>query len=382
MLNKPVANPLELSALQQAIINNFQKDFPLCEQPYQEVAQLLDSTEALVLSAIEDLNNQGVLSRVGPVFDHKKAGASTLAAIAAPPEKIDQIAEIVNQFEQVNHNYAREHDYNLWFVVTASDPMALAETLEEIELLTGLPILVLPMEASYHIDLGFKINFSKHGKMQEQKTVNKIIEKAIKLASTETDNKVCLSQDQQALLRGIIEKGLPIQPRPFAEIAEQVGVSSSQVIQQILHWQNGGLIRRFGLVVKHRKLGYNANAMVVWNIPNEFVDAIAGQLSKFDEVSLCYRRPRRSPDWHYNLFCMIHGTDRNFVLAQIAKITQQVLDENSHIWSSANDLQQDILFSTKAYKQHGARYSKANNTTQKKTGTVKRVSTEKDSVHG
>jgi len=369
---------LELSALQQDIINNFQKEFPLCEQPYQAIAQLLDSSEQQVLEAIESLNQLGVLSRVGPVFDHKKAGASTLAAIAAPPEQIDKIAGIVNQFEQVNHNYAREHDYNLWFVVTASDPMALAETLQEIELLTGLPILVLPMEASYHIDLGFKINFSG----SDENTTNKQRIKSVKLTSTFIENKVCLNQDQQTLLRGIIEKGLPTQSKPYAEIADKLAVTSTQIINQIEQWQNNGLIRRFGLVVKHRKLGFNANAMVVWDIPSEFVDDIAGQLSTFDEVSLCYRRPRRAPDWHYNLFFMIHGTDRKVVLAQIAKITQQLLTNNSHIWQSADQLNQDILFSTKAYKQHGARYSKNKTKTQKQHETINKLSIAQERAHG
>jgi DNA-binding Lrp family transcriptional regulator len=378
MLNKSTTNTLELSALQQNIINNFQKDFPLCEQPYQAIAQLLDSSEQQVLEAIKSLDQQGVLSRVGPVFDHKKAGASTLAAIAAPPEQIDKIAGIVNQFEQVNHNYAREHDYNLWFVVTASDPMALAETLQEIELLTGLPILVLPMEASYHIDLGFKINFSG----SDEKITNKQRIKPVKLVSTFLENKVCLNQDQQALLRGIIEKGLPTQAKPYAKIADKLAVTSTQIINQIEQWQKNGLIRRFGLVVKHRKLGFNANAMVVWDIPSEFVDDVAGQLSTFDEVSLCYRRPRRAPDWHYNLFCMIHGTDRDVVLAQIAKITQQLLTNNKHIWQSEEQLNQDVLFSTKAYKQHGARYSKNKAKTQKQLETTNKLSIAQERAHG
>jgi len=122
--------------------------------------------------------------------------------------------------------------------------------------------------------------------------------------------------------------------------------------------------------------------MVVWDIPSEFVDDIAGQLSTIDEVSLCYRRPRRAPDWHYNLFCMIHGTDRNVVLAQIAKITQQLLTNNSHIWQSADQLNQDILFSTKAYKQHGARYSKNKTITQKQHETINKLSKAQERAHG
>ena len=151
---------VQLSELQQQIINRYQKGFPLVEQPYLEIAQQLEVSEQQVIAAIDELHQYQALSRVGAVFDHKKAGASTLAAIAVPKEQLEKIAAIVNQFEQVNHNYEREHQYNLWFVVTASDLVVLNRVLEQIELLTGLPILVLPMEASYHIDLGFNIDFS------------------------------------------------------------------------------------------------------------------------------------------------------------------------------------------------------------------------------
>ncbi|WP_286266840.1 Lrp/AsnC family transcriptional regulator [Thalassotalea atypica] len=157
---------MTLSLLQQQIINSYQKGFPVCSRPYQVVATALNSTEDDVISAIKDLKDKNILSRLGPVFCHKKAGASTLAAIAVPPAQLDKVAGIVNQFEQVNHNYAREHEYNLWFVVTANDAVALEYTLMEIELLTGLPVLVLPMEAAYHIDLGFNIDFQQ-SKMKE-----------------------------------------------------------------------------------------------------------------------------------------------------------------------------------------------------------------------
>ncbi len=151
-----------LTQLEQNIINQYQKGFPLCSQPYKVIADELNSTEEEVLSAILKLDDAGILSRIGPVFNHKKAGSSTLAALAVPEESLDEIAEIVNQFEQVNHNYAREHSYNLWFVVTASDDEALAQVIEQIEQLTGYQVLVLPMEASYHIDLAFNISFSQH----------------------------------------------------------------------------------------------------------------------------------------------------------------------------------------------------------------------------
>lgn len=338
----------DISQLQQDIINNSQKGFPLTSQPYKTIAEQLAkvnivTNELKVFLAIDDLNNQEVLSRVGPVFDHKKAGASTLAALAVPAKDLDKIAGIVNQFDQVNHNYGREHVYNLWFVVTASDMVALNNTLANIELLTGLAVLVLPMEASYHIDLAFSINVTG----VESATSN---QENQPVTFTDSDSDVTsLTNIEKVALRCAIEKGLPTSLLPYQVIAQQLSLTEQQVIMQISLWQEEGLIRRFGLVIKHRKLGYDANAMVVWNIPNDDMDGIAQKLAKCAPVSLCYQRPRRLPDWPYNLFCMIHGTDRALVLQQIDQITEQL---------GLESIQKDVLFSFKAYKQHGARYGK------------------------
>jgi DNA-binding Lrp family transcriptional regulator len=344
MANKKV----NISQLQQDIINNSQKGFPLTSQPYKSIAKQLAqvnvvASEQAIFQAVNELSRLDVLSRVGPVFDHKKAGASTLAALAVPPKDLDKIAGIVNQFDQVNHNYGREHNYNLWFVVTASDMVELNSTLANIELLTGLPVLVLPMEASYHIDLAFSINVTGI----ESPTSNQVSQQP---NSFNKDSATRLTKIEKIALRAAIEKGLPMHLSPYQVIAEQLALSELQVQMQIALWQEEGLIRRFGLVVKHRKLGYDANAMVVWNIPNDDMDNVAQRLAKCAPVSLCYQRPRRLPDWPYNLFCMIHGTDRALVLQQISQITQQL---------GLESIQKDVLFSFKAYKQHGARYGKS-----------------------
>jgi len=157
-----------------------------------------------------------------------------------------------------------------------------------------------------------------------------------------------LSGAQQQSLRAILEQGLPLVAEPYLAIAQQLKSTPEQVLAQITHWQTDGLIKRFGLVVKHRQLGYKANAMVVWNIPDEQVDSVAAMFSSCAEVSLCYRRPRRLPHWPYNLFCMIHGTDRSIVLGQIAVMVEKF---------ALQGIEKDILFSFKAYKQQGARYT-------------------------
>lgn len=159
-----------------------------------------------------------------------------------------------------------------------------------------------------------------------------------------------LSCHQTDMLRGILEQGLPINSRPYLTIATQINATEQQVIQQIENWQTEGLIRRFGLVVKHRQLGYRANAMVVWDVADTDVDDIATQLSKRDEISLCYRRPRQLPDWPYNLFCMIHGKSTEQVESQIARITEQL---------ALQHISKAVLFSHKAYKQQGARYQRS-----------------------
>ena len=361
----------DLSPLQQHIINGYQKNFPLCDEPFKKIAQALNSQESEVIQAMEALSHKNILSRLGPVFDHKKAGASTLAAIAVPEQQLDDIAGIVNQFDQVNHNYAREHRYNLWFVVTAKDPIELNKTLTDIEHLTGFKVLVLPMEASYHIDLSFRINFDSdsdnitkgiktegnitEGIRAEENNDHGLIDTSLNntaidhaVLSASLSKKDNLVMNKQAALRTMLEKGLPLVKKPYLHIAEQLNLNERQVIDQIALWLHEGLIKRFGLVVKHRQLGYVANAMVVWNIADENVDDIAGDLSKRDEISLCYRRPRRLPDWPYNLFCMIHGKSRAAVEKQIQALTLEL---------NLSAVEKDVLFSYKAYKQNGARYS-------------------------
>ena len=148
-----------LDKLSQQIINAYQRGFPICSRPFQILADEFLVSEQAVIDCLTALDKNQVLSRLGPVFDHKKAGASTLAAIAAPTDEIDAIAAIINNFEQVNHNYAREHDYNLWFVITAANQLDLDQAISDMEIATGHDILVLPMEKSFHIDLSFDVCF-------------------------------------------------------------------------------------------------------------------------------------------------------------------------------------------------------------------------------
>jgi DNA-binding Lrp family transcriptional regulator len=157
-----------------------------------------------------------------------------------------------------------------------------------------------------------------------------------------------LSDPGQQALIAAIQGGLPLVPRPYAAIAERLGLSEREVMRRVQALLDHGVIKRLGVVVRHRELGYDANAMVVWDIPDERVRDLGGCLGRFPFVTLCYRRPRRLPAWPYNLFTMIHGRDRDQVLARLDELVTRC---------GLQDVPHRALFSRRRFKQRGACYS-------------------------
>jgi DNA-binding Lrp family transcriptional regulator len=153
----PGIGPFEPSELERDLLDRFQRDFPLVPAPYAAIAEALGRSEAEVIACLRDLVARGCVSRVGAVFTPRRLGYSVLAALAVPQTRIEDVGARVSTFEEVNHNYEREHTYNLWFVVTARDRERVEEVLEAIEAETGIETLRLPLERSYHIDLGFPL---------------------------------------------------------------------------------------------------------------------------------------------------------------------------------------------------------------------------------
>lgn len=146
-----------LTELERRLLNDYQHDFPLSATPYADIARELGASETEVLATLTRLTQQGAVSRVGAVLRPNTVGVSTLAAIAVPPERLDAVAELVNSYSEVNHNYEREHSLNLWFVATAPDSRRLQTVLTEIGDHCGLEVLAFPLVEDYHIDLGFDL---------------------------------------------------------------------------------------------------------------------------------------------------------------------------------------------------------------------------------
>jgi len=150
----------QFSQLEQRLLNEFQQGMPLTPSPYADIAKQLGVYETTVLETLKRLQTEGVISRVGAVFRPNRIGASTLAAIAVPAAKLEEVAAIVNEFAEVNHNYEREHRFNLWFVVVAGDEERLQTVLAEIEQRCGYPVLDLPLLNEHFIDLGFDLKWT------------------------------------------------------------------------------------------------------------------------------------------------------------------------------------------------------------------------------
>ena len=314
------------------LLNEFQRDFPLCPAPFAELAARLGVAERAVLGGLEKLRREGKISRVGAVFAPKRIGASTLAAMAVPPAQLATVAAAVSRFAEVNHNYEREHRYNLWFVVTAASEGQLQATLGAIEQAAGCPLMPLPLAEEFHIDLGFSL--------QDGASRRRTVASPIRPAA--------LISDAERRLVAVLQEGLPLFMRPFAMIAERLGCAESDVLGRIARWLEDGAIKRFGVVVRHHELGFRANAMLVHDIPDAQVSELGRALAEEPAVTLCYRRPRCLPDWPYNLFCMIHGRERTEVEGLIADLRQRHgLAACAH----------ETLFSLTRFKQNGARYA-------------------------
>lgn len=150
---------MQAMAIHQQLLNDFQRDFPLSPTPYADIAHQLGVTEDEVLTALRELVDNQSISRIGAIVPPNSIGVSLLAAMAVPADKLEEIAEWVSSLPEVNHNYEREHRFNLWFVVNASHDGHMDHVLAYIEQQTGLRILRLPLLEEFHIDLGFPLEF-------------------------------------------------------------------------------------------------------------------------------------------------------------------------------------------------------------------------------
>ena len=309
------------------LLNHWQRDFPLQRAPFAAIGQALGLSTAQVLAHYQRLHGQGFFSRIGAVFAPGAGGASLLAAIAVPPQRLEAVAAVVSSYPGVNHNYEREHTVNLWFVATGSDAAQVEQLLCSIEAETGLSVLRLPMLRPYRIDTGFDLRGAQSGSAGATHWAHSPL------------------QAHELPLAALAEAGLPLVEQPFDVWASQLGQPLPQVLATLQRWLQERTLSRFGVVVRHHELGFDTNAMTVFDVPANAVDRCGEALAQVPGVTLAYQRAR-APGWPYNLYCMVHGRNRSAVLATVAQaIAQAQLHHVPHA----------TLFSLRRFKQTGAR---------------------------
>ncbi len=319
-----------MTDLAKQILNIIQNNFPVVAEPFAAIADELSSTPAAIIATITDLVNDGIIRRIGPVFNAKALGyASTLVAAAVPQAAIADFVATVNAIAGVSHNYHRQHRLNIWFTLTLPGLAAIEATIANLQKQFNLTeIYNLPALQTFKLN----VNFDMH-KQQSAATTKTFLQ-------PEPQN---LTPQQIQLIRQL-QKDLPLQPRPFVAIADALAMPESEILQTINHWLSNGTIRRFGAMLRHRQVGFNSNGMATFQIsPENIIDA--GQtLMQYPQISHCYQRPSY-PAWPYNLFAMTHSPSPDELMNIYQDMTKKI-----------NPIASDILLSTQEYKKTSVKY--------------------------
>ena len=320
--------------LDRAVIDALQDGMAVCERPFAVAAEALGIEEAVLIERLRGLLADGVLTRFGPMYDAERlGGAVTLAAMRVPAERLDTVAAAVNAFGEVAHNYEREHELNLWFVLATETPAAIAQALEAIASRTGYPVYDMPKLEEYYI--GLKLHAG------EGRPAGEPARAARRPAAAGAP----LDATDRAIVAAT-QAGLPLAPRPCHAIAAELGLDPAEVMRRLQRMLDTGAIRRIAAVPNHYALGYRANGMSVWDVDDAEVAEAGRGVGALAFVSHCYRRPRHPPLWPYNLFAMVHGRSRAEVEGHVAGIAARL---------GGRQRAHDVLYSRRILKKTGLR---------------------------
>lgn len=310
-----------------ALLDGWQQELPLVPRPFAKIGDALGLSEIEVLARFRRLSTEGAISRIGATCRPNTVSASTLGAMAVPEARIEEVAAAVGAEAGVNHVYLRENAWNIWFVATGPDRGHVDATLESIRRRTGLQVLDLPLVRQFCIGLGFALDGPD--------------ERPPPLATADTS--VLMHGDRQ-IMQALLT-GLPIVAQPFADIARELGIPARRVLDRIATLAAAGVLNRVGVIVRHRALGWRANAMIVWDLSATEVGLVGPVLATVPGVTLCYQRRSVSGVWPYTLYCMIHARTRAEAMSVLGRACEAGgLDGAPH----------QVLFSLRCFKQTGA----------------------------
>ena len=342
-----VGTDADLSTLERAVVNAFQGGFPVTERPWEPAAAALsergvDVDADELLATVRDLDERGVLSRFGALVNAEEiGGTATLVAMHAPEERYDEVAETVNGFREVAHNYEREHPHlNMWFVVSVASEDEVERVLADIEEATGQETYNLPKQEEFHVGAKFLLDGPVSDGDLDLSTLGPEMEPSEERGITARQRDLVVE----------IQGGLPISETPYADVADALDQPVDWVVETIKRFNEAGKVRRVGVIPNHYALGYTENGMTVWDVPDELLPEVGPAVASLGFVTHCYHRPRHEGVWPYNFFAMTHGRDE----AESKRRIEQVREVMAEFWDVADD-EWDSLFSTRILKKTGIR---------------------------
>ena len=321
-----------LEWLDRQLLDAYARDFPVCELPYAAMARRFHCRTSEVLRRLAGLERRGVVSRIGPVFAPGRVDAGTLVAMAVPGARLESIAEWVRRHQAVSHVDEREHEFNLWFVLSAANAGALYEAVADIRRRTGLDVLDLRPERDYHVDTGIP---PQRGSPSGRRPATAHRGSPARCPPLDASDRRLVEA---------VRDGLPLTARPYAAVADRTALSEARVMERLRRLLCEGVIERMGVIVHPRELGYGASAMVAFDMPCARVDGVGERLARSEQVTECCRRTRRAPMWPFNLHCMLHGRDRADVMGQV----------NALLHETDRCVRRSVLFDRRRLGEHAA----------------------------
>jgi siroheme decarboxylase len=325
----------QIDLIDKQLLNDIQWSFPLEDRPYLEISKRYNMTEDEVMNRIAYMKDISLIRQINAIFDTRRLGyKSALVAFAVKPDKLDYIANEVNKHPGVSHNYERNHEFNMWFTLAVPPYGDMKTDLDRLASLDGvIKYRLLPTLKLYKI--GVRLDMVNDDDTEKAKPIDEVKQLNPK--------KFEITEDDKHFIREL-QKDLKVIPEPFKEMAENLGITTTELFAKAKEYEKNGVMRRFAAILRHRDAGFSANGMVVWQVPEDRIDEIGYKLAAFPQVSHCYRRPVYS-DWQFNLFSMIH--------ARTLEAAERIAVEMSE---TVGIKDYRILFSSREFKKERVKY--------------------------
>ncbi|QID33488.1 siroheme decarboxylase subunit alpha [Pampinifervens florentissimum] len=315
----------------ESLLKEVQQEIPITQRPFLSIGDRLSMKEEEVIEVLKTLKQEKIIRQISPIYDTRMLGYdSSLVAFRVELGKIEDVARFINSHPGVSHNYEREDEFNLWFTlaVPPNAPLSLEDTVRLMAQRVGVKDFVI-LRTVRMFKIGVRLtyeNLEEREEVEERELIYRPLE------------------DIEIRLVKVTQEDMPLVKRPFLEWSKKLGVKEQELIELMRSLKERGILRRIGAILFHRRAGWIANGMAVWNVEKERVEEVGRFIAGFKGVSHCYERTTNAV-WRYNLFSMVHGRDRGEVEALVRKIAEEL---------SLKDYK--VLFSKREFKKRRVRY--------------------------